>query len=173
MKHITINLDNNTRINNNTKSFTPSNASAILDDIILTNISKANPYLFGKGYETGAIIDDLFTKKEPKKTLSFDIKIKKNPTIKKDTHVIFDENRDIISYTDFANAMKLLSENHSDYDSYDFELPDGTKVALQPDGLMVGETLIFFDDYDYKYYYNMLSPIAKKTIIDFTIKISK
>lgn len=167
----TYNIDitiNKSKKNNNPSNF--GSASAYIDNLILTNLKKTAPYLFGKNKRTTYIIDDdfiplyddkletgktyTFTKGENKKTI--DIFIPSKKTTKPD-------------YITFSKALAhLLGKNHGD--TYDFLLDDGTPVKMFADEIQIGYELLPLNEAT-KYIYNALSDSRKKDIIDIYINI--
>lgn len=161
-------------INKNKKSSNPSiinNASAYIDNLILTNLKKTAPYLFGKNKRTTYIIDDDFTplyndKLESGKVYSYDKNKKKTIDItiggKKYTGGSPD-------YITFSKAVKhLLSGGNGD--TYDFKLDDGTPVKMFSDELQIGYELFPLNE-GTMYLYKTLSESRKKNIIDIYINI--
>lgn len=166
----TYNIDitiNKSKKNNNPSSF--GNASAYIDNLILTNLKKTAPYLFGKSGHACIIDDDFiftpnnklesgktytFTKDENKKTI--DIFIPSKKTTKPD-------------YITFSKALAhLLGKNCGD--TYDFLLDDGTPVKMFADEIQIGYELLPLNEAT-KYIYNALSDSRKKDIIDIYINI--
>lgn len=166
----TYNIDitiNKSKKNNNPSSF--GNASAYIDNLILTNLKKTAPYLFGKSGHACIIDDDFiftpnnklesgktytFTKGENKKTI--DIFIPSKKTTKPD-------------YITFSKALAhLLGKNCGD--TYDFLLDDGTPVKMFADEIQIGYELLPLNEAT-KYIYNALSDSRKKDIIDIYINI--
>lgn len=166
----TYNIDitiNKSKKNNNPSSF--GNASAYIDNLILTNLKKTAPYLFGKSGHACIIDDDFiftpnnklesgktytFTKGENKKTI--DIFIPSKKTTKPD-------------YITFSKALAhLLGKNCGD--TYDFLLDDGTPVKMFADEIQIGYELLPLNEAT-KYIYNALSDSHKKDIIDIYINI--
>lgn len=179
-------------INKNKKSSNPSiinNASAYIDNLILTNLKGTAPYLFGKNKRTTCIIDDDFIlgnkstayiidddfipmhddKLKSGKVYSYD-KNKKNTiditigSTKKTTRTC--KSPDFLT---FAKAVKhLLSKTGSD--TYDFKLDDGTPVKMFSDELQIGYELFPLNE-GTMYLYKTLSESRKKNIIDIYINI--
>lgn len=166
----TYNIDitiNKSKKNNNPSSF--GSASAYIDNLILTNLKKTAPYLFGKSGHACIIDDDFiftpnnklesgktytFTKGENKKTI--DIFIPSKKTTKPD-------------YITFSKALAhLLGKNCGD--TYDFLLDDGTPVKMFADEIQIGYELLPLNEAT-KYIYNALSDSRKKDIIDIYINI--
>ena len=166
----TYNIDitiNKSKKNNNPSSF--GNASAYIDNLILTNLKKTAPYLFGKSGHACIIDDDFiftpnnklesgktytFTKGENKKTI--DIFIPSKKATKPD-------------YVTFSKALAhLLGKNCGD--TYDFLLDDGTPVKMFADEIQIGYELFPLNEAT-KYIYNALSDSRKKDIIDIYINI--
>ena len=165
----TITIDITTKKNNNPSFLT--NASAYIDNLVLTNLKKTAPYLFGKSGNAYIIDDDYifttndkhlesgksysFTKKEPKKAI--DITISGIKTPKKP------------DFLTFSKAIThLLGKNNRD--TYDFKLDDGTPVKMFADEIQIGYELLPLNEAT-KYIYNALSDSRKKDIIDIYINI--
>lgn len=163
-------------INKNKKSSNPSiinNASAYIDNLILTNLKGTAPYLFGDK-STAYIIDDDFIpmhddKLKSGKVYSYDKNKKKTIDItigstKKTTRTC--KSPDFLT---FAKAVKhLLSK--TDGDTYDFKLDDGTPVKMFSDELQIGYELFPLNE-GTMYLYKTLSESRKKNIIDIYINI--
>lgn len=166
----TYNIDitiNKSKKNNNPSNF--GSASAYIDNLILTNLKKTAPYLFGKSGHACIIDDDFiitpndklksgktytFTKGENKKTI--DIFIPSKKATKPD-------------YITFSKALAhLLGKNCGD--TYDFLLDDGTPVKMFADEIQIGYELLPLNEAT-KYIYNALSDSRKKDIIDIYINI--
>lgn len=130
-----------------------NNFSEMFDNIIFTNMLKANPYL-----------TDLFHKKaEPKtkKSKSIDIDI----TIEHPyTNTEYDSIKKCIEYIYAINPFKR--------DDYDFKLPDGTPVKLFSNEIQIGYDLIPLNGFTKKIY-DILSDECKKTIVEITIELQK
>lgn len=163
-------------INKNKKSSNPSiinNASAYIDNIILTNLKKTAPYLFGKSGHACIIDDDFIPmhdgKLESGKVYSYD-KNKKNTiditigSTKKTTRTC--KSPDFLT---FAKAVKYLLSK-TDSDTYDFKLDDGTPVKMFSDELQIGYELFPLNE-GTMYLYKTLSESRKKNIIDIYINI--
>lgn len=164
-------------INKNKKSSNPSiisNASAYIDNLILTNLKDTAPYLFSKNMPTAYIIDDDFIplhndKLENGKVYSYDKNKKKTIDItigstKKTTRTC--KSPDFLT---FAKAVKhLLSGGNGD--TYDFTLDDGTPVKLFSDEIQIGYELFPLNE-GTMYLYKTLSESRKKNIIDIYINI--
>ena len=164
-------------INKNKKSSNPSiinNASAYIDNLILTNLKGTAPYLFGKNKHTTCIIDDDFIpmyddKLESGKVYSYDKNKKKTIDItigstKKTTRTC--KSPDFLT---FAKAVKYLLSK-TDGDTYDFKLDDGTPVKMFSDELQIGYELFPLNE-GTMYLYKTLSESRKKNIIDIYINI--
>ena len=148
----------------NPSNFNKSNASAYIDNLVLSNLKKTAPYLFGKY----AIDDDylkdgetyVFTKKKsPKKAKTIDITISGLKSKKA-------ANYDLDSFT--KAVLYLLRKDGGD--TYDFKLDDGTPVKLFDDELQIGYELLPLTE-GTLYLYNALSESRKKNIIDIYINI--
>lgn len=136
-----------------------NNASKGIDALILSNLKKTAPYIFGaKDYDEEEIIILPKTKKE-KKTIKIDITTSKS-TPKKP------------SFDEFAKAFFYLMGKNGNADTYDFKLDDGTPIKMYDDEIQIGLDLIPLNNAS-KRIYDMLSDSRKKEIIDIYIKIKK
>lgn len=176
-------------INKNKKSSNPSiinNASAYIDNLILTNLKKTAPYLFGKNKRTTCIIDDDFIlgNKSTAYIIDDDFTPLYNDKLESGKVYSFDKNKkktiDITiggkkytggspDYITFSKAVKyLLSGGNGD--TYDFKLDDGTPVKMFSDELQIGYELFPLNE-GTMYLYKTLSESRKKNIIDIYINI--
>lgn len=163
-------------INKNKKSSNPSiinNASAYIDNLILTNLKGTAPYLFGDK-STTYIIDDDFVpmyndKLESGKVYSYNKNKKKTIDITIDSTKKTTRTCKSPDFLTFAKAVKhLLSK--TDGDTYDFKLDDGTPVKMFSDELQIGYELFPLNE-GTMYLYKTLSESRKKNIIDIYINI--
>lgn len=159
MKTYTFTFDNTTRNNTARNNFSSANYSSIIDDIILANIKKNNPYLFEERTSRPATI--IFDTPK-KKSIDIDITINKPKTERSYT---FDA---------LSKAIKRLANYRSNIenDIYDFKLEDGTPVKLFCNEIQIGYDLIPLNNFTKKLY-DSLSESSKKNIIDIYIKINK
>lgn len=131
-----------------------SNASKILDDFILSGISKTR---------TSGIIDPDYDETiiiPRKKNINININInKKKPTL------------DYTRYSDFLKAMNFFS-NYNNEDTYDFLLDDGTPVKFFDDEIQIGYDLIPRTRMTESFFKTLPSK-TKKDIINIYLKISK
>lgn len=176
-------------INKNKKSSNPSiinNASAYIDNLILTNLKGTAPYLFGKNKRTTCIIDDDFIlgNKSTAYIIDDDFIPMHDDKLKSGKVYSYDKNKkktiDITiggkkytggspDYITFSKAVKhLLSGGNGD--TYDFKLDDGTPVKMFSDELQIGYELFPLNE-GTMYLYKTLSESRKKNIIDIYINI--
>lgn len=157
----TIDITTNTK--KNPSNFIKSNASAYIDSLVLSNLKKTAPYLFGKSTTDSYLKDGetyVFTKKKsPKKAKTIDITISGLKSKKA-------ANYDLDSFT--KAVLYLLGKDGGD--TYDFKLDDGTPVKLFDDELQIGYELLPLTE-GTLYLYNTLSESRKKNIIDIYINI--
>lgn len=134
------------KFNNNSNNFRNNNDwSKILDNIILTDVMKKNPYLK--------------TKEE-----KFIDAVLKDIAPKNDDRIIIDNTR---SNNDFLKAVQFLKD-YTPTKNY-YELADGTPVVFFEDEIQIGYDLIPRNEFiDFT---SLFTPAKKKTIIDIYIKI--
>ena len=150
MKHYTIKINNSENTGN---TFRNTNYSKSLDDLILSNIIKTNPYL-------SYIKND-----EPS------IRIK---TIKKDDHIII-PNRSYSSILksnfddEFTKAAKFLAKYNPSKNIYKF---DDNDITFFEDEIQIGSTLIPLYMLEDSRYYNTFTPATKNIIINLFITIN-
>ena len=154
MKHYTIKIDNNK--NNNSFRNIFNNPSKNLDDLILSNMIKMNPYL---GKKSDSTLDAMF------KEAGFD-----------DDHIIIPNRSN--SYllkdnfdTEFNKAAKFLSNYNPTKKSY--ILSDGTPIAFFEDEIQIGYDLIPLYKLSDIYYYPSFTKETKNIIINIFISIKK
>lgn len=161
MKNITFDITINSKKNPSKSIIT--NAHAYTDAIILSNLKKTAPYLFGK--TSAETLEDgktySFEKKAPTKksidiTISGIKKARKEPA-KPD-------------YATFAKAFMRLLNSEGYGDTYDFKLDDGTPVKMFADEIQIGYELLPLTEAT-KFIYDKLSDSRKKNIIDIYINI--
>lgn len=159
---MTYTIDITTRTKkNNPSNFIKSNASAYIDSLVLSNLKRTAPYLFGK-----STADD---KLEDGKTYTFTKKAKKSKTIDITISGLKPKKATNYDLDSFTNAvLYLLGKDGGD--TYDFKLDDGTPVKLFDDELQIGYELLPLTE-GTLYLYNTLSESRKKNIIDIYINI--
>lgn len=159
MKRYTIKINKN---NNNNFSFRNpiNNPSKSLDDLILSNLIKMNPFLTGKKKENDDILDAMFI------DAGFDT----------DDHIII-PNRDN-SYllkgnfnTEFAKAANFLSSYTPKKKTY--RLFDGTPIEFFEDEIQIGYDLIPLYKLSSPKYYSTFTPETKNLIINIFISINR
>jgi len=155
MKHYTIKFDNNNNNRSNGSIF--SNASKNLDNIILSNLKKMNPFMTN------------ITSTDPTLDAMFD------ETFGKDYIII--PNRDY-SYllkgnfdSEFAKAAKFLANYNPKKIRY--TLIDGTPIEFFEDEIQIGFDLIPLYKLSSPHYYSTLAPKTKNTIINIFISINR
>jgi hypothetical protein len=156
MKRYTIEI-NKKNTNNNFSFRTNTNPSKKLDDLILSNLIKMNPFL---GYKkSDDILDAMFD------DAGFN------------TDRIIIPNRDY-SYllkgnfnSEFAKAANFLSSYTPSKKSY--TLSDGTPIAFFEDEIQIGYDLIPLYKLSSSKYYATFTPEIKNTIINIFISINR
>jgi len=155
MKRYTIEIN---KKNNNNFSFRNliNNPSKSLDDLILSNLTKMNPYL---GKKDDITLDAMFAE----------------AGFNTDDHILID-NRTTRSFlkgnydTEFAEAAKFLSSYTPKTTTYIIDRKD---IAFFEDEIQIGDILIpLYKLSDIKYY-NTFTPDIKKTIINIYISINR
>lgn len=151
MKHYTIKINNS----NNGINFRNNTASKSLDDLILSNMIKMNPYLEKKEDTTlTAMLKEAgFTNDSDRIIISN----RKNDSILKG-------NFDI----EFANAAKFLSEYTPTKKYITF---GDTPIAFFEDEIQIGDYLIPLYKLNTPRYYNLFDDDIKKLIINIFITI--
>ena len=150
MKRYTIKINNN---NTNNGSFN-NNASKNLDNLILSNLIKMNPYL---GYK--------------KKSTSFlDAAFAEAGLNGGDDRIIIDNRFDGYSLkdTDFTRAAKFLSNYTPTKTYYKINRDD---IAFFEDEIQIGDTLIPLYKLESPTYYSEFTPRIKNIIINLYITI--
>lgn len=137
--------------NNTLNEYT--NCSKIIDDIILSNIKKNNPYLF----------ESDTTNSLKNREINIDITIPKNKKL----------NVSIRSgaFKKYIN-MFLNNKNNIIEDDYDFLLSDGTPVKLFSDEIQIGYDIIPLNNFTLALY-NKLSKEQRNKITEIYIYIKK
>lgn len=171
---MTYTIDITTRTKkNNPSNFIKSNASAFIDSLVLSNLKKTAPYLFGKSGKAYIIDDDYIfanDKLEDGKAYTFTKKAKKNnKTIDITISGLKAKNAYTPDYNTFEKAVNYLLHKNGG-DTYDFKLDDGTPVKLFSDELQIGYELFPLNE-GTMFLYNALSESSKKNIIDIYINI--
>lgn len=152
MKHYTIKINNNS----NNGSFFNNNASKSLDDLILSNMIKMNPYLDKKNDST---LDAMF----------------KDAGLFTDDHIII-PNRNNSSLlkdnfdTEFIKAANFLSRYTP---KKKYTLYDGTPIEFFEDEIQIGYDLIPLYKLNTPKYYSTFTPEIKNTIINIFISINR
>lgn len=143
--------------NNTKKNPSNNNAHKATDAIILSNLKKTIPYLFGNNKKKTITID--LTENEPKRTypITIDITKKSNRSNKP-------------TFSEFINAFNYLI--YGNKDTYDYLLSDGTPIKIFDDEIQIGLDLYDKNDAP-KILFSTLSEENKKNIIDIYINIKK
>lgn len=136
-----------------TKNNEYTNYSEIINDIILNNIKKNNPYLFTTNEEN-----------KPKKKINIDITLPKNKNI--------DINININKLKNYINTFLSKKNYNIPEDDYDFLLSDGTPVKLFSDEIQIGFDLLPLNAFTASLY-DQLSKENKKQIKEIYIYIEK
>lgn len=155
MKHYTIKFDNNNNNRSNGSIF--SNASKNLDNIILSNLKKMNPFMTNID-STDPTLDAMF-----------------DETFGKDYIIIPNRNYDYLLKgdfdTEFAKAAKFLANYNPKKIRY--TLIDGTPIEFFEDEIQIGFDLIPLYKLSSPRYYSTLAPKTKNTIINIFISINR
>lgn len=130
-----------------------TNCSKIIDDIILSNIKKNNPYLF----------ESNTTNSSKNRDINIDITIPKNKKL--------DINIRSNAFKKYIN-MFLNNKNNIIEDDYDFLLSDGTPVKLFSDEIQIGYDIIPLNNFTLALY-NKLSKEQRNKITEIYIYIKK
>lgn len=151
MKLTTFKIDNT---NKNNYSFPTTDYSAILDNIIATNIAENNKYLFNYGKSDGNLIDALIK----------DSKKKHGTTIF--TSSILKGNDEFTKAANFlANYKKSKAPKNLPFIfGKTYKLTDGTPIAFYDDEIQIGMDLYSYDDFGSITFLKKL-PTATKNII--------
>lgn len=159
MKRYTIEINKKNTNNNFSFRNLINNPSKSLDDLILSNLIKMNPFLTGKK-KNDDILDAMFA----------------DAGFNTDDHIII-PNRDN-SYllkgnfnSEFAKAANFLSSYTPKKKSY--TLFDGTPIAFFEDEIQIGYDLIPLYKLSSPKYYSMFTPETKNTIINIFISINR
>ena len=158
MKHY---IFNNKKNDTNNKFFTfdfttKKDPSEALDELILSDVIKRNPYLANIGKPKDTITSDMI-----------DILLTK-PLYGKymiPNHTLYNITKANKTYSLLSAIRLLLDQNN--YGSY--ELPDGTTIRFFGDEVQIDDTIFSLEDS--KLLMEALKPKTKKTIIDFVISI--
>ena len=157
MKHYTIKINNSNKNGINFRS--NNNPSKSLDDLILSNMIKMNPYLAGiNKTKNDNLLDAMF------KDAGFDTGdriIIPNRSYSNLLKGDFD--------TEFAKAAKFLASYTPTKKIY---LADNTPIAFFEDEIQIGDILIPFYELTSSKYYNLFTPETKKIIINIFISIN-
>ena len=143
MKHYTIKFNNN-NTNTTTFDFRNNNATKALDDLILSNIIKKNPFLAPSYYE-----------KKKSDTIIIDNRITSSP---------LKGNFD----TDFAKAAAFLANYTPTKSIYTF---DNNDITFFEDEIQIGSTLIPLYMLESSSYYDLIPKKTKEIIINIFISI--
>lgn len=172
---MTYTIDITTRTKkNNPSNFIKSNASAFIDSLVLSNLKKAAPYIFGKSNNTYIVDDDYIfatndKRLEDGKSYTFTKKAKNNKSIDITISGLKTKKAYTPDYDTFKKAVNYLLHNNGG-DTYDFKLDDGTPVKLFADELQIGYELLPLNE-GTMFLYKALSESSKKNIIDIYINI--
>lgn len=157
MKRYTIEINKN----NNTFDFRnrSNNPSKKLDDIILSNLIKMNPFLIGKKKSDSALLDAMFD----------DAGFEPNDRI-----TIYNNNNSYLLKgnldSDFAMAADFLSSYTPKKKIYFFK---NTPIEFFEDEIQIGDILIPLYKLSSPKYYNTFTPETKNLIIDIFISINR
>lgn len=157
MKRYTIEINKN----NNTFDFRnrSNNPSKKLDDIILSNLIKMNPFLTGKKKSDSALLDAMFD----------DAGLEPNDRI-----TIYNNNNSYLLKgnfdSDFAMAADFLSSYTPKKKIYFFK---NTPIEFFEDEIQIGNILIPLYKLSSPKYYNTFTPETKNLIIDIFISINR
>lgn len=154
MKHYTIEINND----NNNFSFRNliNNPSKSLDDLILSNMKKMNPYLDGKDSTLDAMFNEAgFDTSDRIIIPNYDY----SDLLKGD----FD--------TEFTKAAKFLSSYTPTKKYYRFY--DNTPIGFFEDEIQIGDILIPLYKLNSSKYYNTFDSRTKKLIINIFISINR
>lgn len=157
MKRYTIEINKN----NNTFDFRnrSNNPSKKLDDIILSNLIKMNPFLIGKKKSDSALLDAMFD----------DAGLEPNDRI-----TIYNNNNGYLLKgnfdSDFAMAADFLSSYTPKKKTYFFK---NTPIEFFEDEIQIGNILIPLYKLSSPKYYNTFTPETKNLIIDIFISINR
>lgn len=160
MKHYTVKF-NNTKNNSNFsfRNLFRRNSSKTLDDIILSNLVKMNPYL-KKTYSSDPLLDAMFDDAGLNTTDNIIV-------IPNRTRYLLKDDIDL----DFITAANFLSSYTPEKKYY--TLFDNTPVVFFEDEIQIGYDLIPLDYLRTPKYYNTFTTSMKKTIINIFISINR
>lgn len=167
MKHYTIKINKN----NNNNTFRTNNASKNLDDLLLSNIIKMNPFLGYKSDDDTIKIN--FTKNDSSDIIDAALR---EAGLKGDDRIIISNRYD--SYlkddfdTEFAKAARFFSSYTPD-NKKTYILADGTPIGFFEDEIQIGYDLIPLYKFGSPKYYNLFTPEKKKIIINLYISINR
>lgn len=156
MKHYTIKI-NNSKKNTGINFRNTNNTSKSLDDLILSNLIKMNPYL--KDTRKDNTLDAMFAE----------------AGFKNDDHIII-SNRNYSSIlksdfdTEFAKAAKFLAD-YTPKKSRIYTI-DKNDIAFFEDEIQIGDTLIPLYKLSSPIYYSDFTPKTKNIIINLFITIN-
>ena len=157
MKRYTIEINKN----NNTFDFRnrSNNPSKKLDDIILSNLIKMNPFLIGKKKSDSALLDAMFDNAgfEPNDRITI---------YNNNNSYLLKGNLD----SDFAMAADFLSSYTPKKKIYFFK---NTPIEFFEDEIQIGDILIPLYKLSSPKYYNTFTPETKNLIIDIFISINR
>ena len=156
MKHYTIKINNSNKNGINFRS--NNNPSKSLDDLILSNMIKMNPYLDDiKKTKNDNLLDAMF------KDAGFDTS---------DRIIIPNRSYSSLLKSDFdikfAEAAKFLAGYTPTKKIF---LTDNTPIAFFEDEIQIGDTLIPLYELTSSKYYSLFTPETKKIIINIFISI--
>lgn len=153
MKRYTIKFDDK---NSNNSSFR-NNASKNLDDLIISNLIKMNPYLEGT-YKKDSTLDAMFAEAG--------FNTEDDHIIIRNTGYNLKGNFD----SDFAKAAKFLA-NYKPTKTY--KLYDGSPITFFEDEIQIGYDLIPLYELSSPKYYYKFTPEQKNIIINIFISINR
>lgn len=157
MKHYTIKINNSNKNGFNFRS--NNNPSKSLDDLILSNMIKMNPYLANiKKNNDDALLDAMFNEAGFDTSDRIIISNRPNNSLLKGN---FDSK--------FAEAARFLAGYTPTKKIY---FTDGTPIAFFEDEIQIGTTLIPLYKLTSPKYYNLFTPETKKIIINIFISIN-
>lgn len=160
MKHYTIKFNNNNNSNNfSFRNLFRRNSSKTLDDIILSNVVKMNPYL-KKTYKSDPLLDAMFEDAGLYTTDNIVV-------IPDGTRYLLKDDIDL----DFITAANFLSSYTPKKKTY--TLFDKTPIVFFEDEIQIGYDLIPLDYLRTPKYYSTFTPAMKKTIINIFISINR
>ena len=165
MKHYTIKINKN----NNNNTFRTNNASKNLDDLLLSNIIKMNPFLGAKKDDT---IKINFTNDSSDSFLDAAFR---EAGLKNDRIIISNRYGSLLKDdfdTEFAKAARFFSSYNPD-NKKTYILADGTPIAFFEDEIQIGYDLIPLYKFGSPKYYNLFTPEKKKIIINLYISLNR